>query len=489
MEIREGLTFDDVLLQPQASEILPSDAVLTTCLTRNIVINVPLVSAAMDTVTEAKLAIVMAQMGGIGVIHRNLSIEEQAEEVRKVKRFESGMVVNPITIGPDATLKQLRALSQHHNISGIPVVQDDGRLVGIITNRDIRFADDLSQKVSDLMTKEVVTVKNLNDDGFSEGQARALLHQHRIERLVVVDDNHRCIGLITVKDMDKAESAPNACKDAQGRLRVAAASTVGDAGYDRAIALIAAGADAIIIDTAHGHSSKVIDTVKRLKDNYPDAQIVAGNIATEAAAKALIEAGADAIKVGIGPGSICTTRIVAGVGVPQLTAIIDACKAAHGTGVPVIADGGIKYSGDMAKALAAGADCAMVGSLLAGTEETPGEVFLYQGRSYKSYRGMGSVAAMARGSADRYFQKDINDTMKLVPEGVEGRIAYKGAAAPILHQLLGGIRAAMGYTGSRTIKDLHENAEFLRITGAGLRESHVHDVHIARESPNYSMPS
>ena len=485
MEIREGLTFDDVLLQPKASDILPADASLKTRLTKKIDINVPLVSAAMDTVTEAPLAIAMAQTGGIGVIHRNLSIEEQAEEVRKVKRYESGMVVNPITIGPEATLKQIRALGQHHNISGIPVVEDSGKLVGIVTNRDVRFATNPNEKVSDLMTRDLVTVKA----GATEKEARALLHKHRIERLIVVDDEYRCKGLITVKDMDKAESHPNACKDSKGRLRVAAASTVGDAGYDRAIALISAGADAVVIDTAHGHSSKVIEQVKRLKENYPDAQIIAGNIATEAAAIALIEAGADAIKVGIGPGSICTTRIVAGVGVPQLTAIMDACKAAKKANVPVIADGGIKYSGDMAKALAAGAECAMVGSLLAGAEETPGEVFLYQGRSYKSYRGMGSVSAMARGSADRYFQKEVNDTMKLVPEGIEGRIAYKGPVAPILHQLLGGVRATMGYTGSHTIKDLHKNAEFVKITGAGLRESHVHDVHIAREAPNYSMPT
>ncbi|WP_427450625.1 IMP dehydrogenase [Litorimonas sp. WD9-15] len=484
MEIREGLTFDDVLLQPKASDILPAEASLKTRLTRGITINVPLVSAAMDTVTEANLAIAMAQTGGIGVIHRNLSIEEQAEEVRKVKRYESGMVVNPITIGPDATRAELGALGRHHNISGIPVVETDGKLVGIVTNRDVRFADDPEEKVSALMTRDLVTVK----EGATEAEARALLHKHRIERLIVVDDDYRCVGLITVKDMDKAESFPNACKDEKGRLRVAAASTVGDAGYDRAIALISAGADAVVIDTAHGHSIKVIEQVKRLKKNYPDAQIIAGNIATEAAAKALIDAGADAIKVGIGPGSICTTRIVAGVGVPQLTAIMDACKVAQKAGVPVIADGGIKYSGDMAKALAAGAECAMVGSLLAGAEETPGEVFLYQGRSYKSYRGMGSVSAMARGSADRYFQKEV-DSMKLVPEGIEGRIAYKGPVGPILHQLLGGIRATMGYTGSKTIADLHKNAEFVKITGAGLRESHVHDVHIAREAPNYSMPS
>ena len=485
MEIREGLTFDDVLLQPCASDILPADAVLKTRLTKGIEINVPLVSAAMDTVTEAPLAITMAQTGGIGVIHRNLSIDEQAEEVRKVKRFESGMVVNPVTIGPDSTLAELKLIGQKYNISGIPVVEGDGTLVGIVTNRDVRFASNPKEKVSNLMTKEVVTVK----EGASEDEARALLHKHRIERLLVVDDAYKCVGLITVKDMDKALSHPNACKDAQGRLRVAAASTVGDAGYERCVALIEAGVDALVIDTAHGHSIKVIDQVKRLKAAYPDQQIIAGNIATESAAKALIEAGADALKVGIGPGSICTTRIVAGVGVPQLTAIFNVCKAAHKAGVPVIADGGIKYSGDMAKALAAGASCAMVGSLLAGAEETPGEVFLFQGRSYKAYRGMGSVSAMARGSADRYFQKEVNDTMKLVPEGIEGRVAYKGPAGPILHQLLGGVRASMGYTGSKDIPTLHKNAEFVRITNAGLRESHVHDVAMTREAPNYSAPT
>jgi IMP dehydrogenase len=484
MEIREGLTFDDVLLQPRASEILPSDAVLKTRLTKSININVPLISAAMDTVTEATLAIAMAQTGGIGVIHRNLSIEEQAEEVRKVKRYESGMVVNPVTISPNATRRQLGEIGQRLNISGIPVVEDDGKLVGIVTNRDVRFADDPDELVSNLMTTNIVTVK----EGISESEARALLHKHRIERLLVVDDKYRCVGLITVKDMDKALSHPNACKDSRGRLRVAAASTVGQSGYDRAIALIDAGVDAVVIDTAHGHSSKVIAIVKRLKTDYPKSQIIAGNIATAEAAEALITAGADAIKVGIGPGSICTTRIVAGVGVPQLTAIVDVFRIANKAGIPVIADGGIKYSGDMAKALAAGAECAMVGSLLAGAEETPGEVFLYQGRSYKSYRGMGSVSAMSRGSADRYFQKEVSDKMKLVPEGIEGRIAFKGPVGPILHQLLGGIKAAMGYTGSKTIKELHENAKFIKITNAGLRESHVHDVHIAREAPNYSVP-
>lgn len=485
MEIREGLTFDDVLLQPCASNIMPADANLKTRLTREISINVPLISAAMDTVTEARLAIVMAQTGGIGVIHRNLSIEEQAEEVRKVKRFESGMVVDPVTIHPEATLAQLRELASRHSISGIPVVEESGKLVGIVTNRDVRFATDPSETVSNLMTRDVVTVK----EGASEDEARALLHKHRIERLLVVDEAYKCVGLITVKDMEKAETHPNACKDSHGSLRVAAASTVGDAGYDRAVALINAGVDAVVIDTAHGHSIKVVEQVSRLKTEFPGTQIIAGNIATRAAAQALIDAGADALKVGIGPGSICTTRIVAGVGVPQLTAIMDACSAAGTAGVPVIADGGIKYSGDMAKALAAGAESCMVGSLLAGTEEAPGEVFLFQGRSYKSYRGMGSVSAMARGSADRYFQKEVSDTMKLVPEGIEGRVGYKGAAAPILHQLIGGVRAAMGYTGSPTIPDFHKNAEFVKITNAGLRESHVHDVAIAREAPNYQAPS
>lgn len=484
MEIREGLTFDDVLLQPKASDIIPAQARLNTRLTRSISMNVPLISAAMDTVTEAPLAIAMAQIGGIGVIHRNLSVEAQAEEVRKVKRYESGMVVNPVTIAPDATRAELTALGERHNVSGLPVVERDGKLVGIITNRDVRFADDPTQQVRDLMTTDLVTAT----EGVSQAEARTLLHKHRIEKLIVVDENYRCVGLITVKDMEKAESFPNACKDASGSLRVAAASTVGNAGYERAEALIDAGVDALVIDTAHGHSSAVGAQVTRIKQAFPDTQVIAGNIATQAAAQALIDAGADALKIGIGPGSICTTRIVAGVGVPQLTAIMDACKAADSAGIPVIADGGIKYSGDMAKALAAGASSAMVGSLLAGTEEAPGEVFLYQGRQYKAYRGMGSVAAMARGSADRYFQKEVSDSMKLVPEGIEGRVAYKGPVGPILHQLLGGVRAAMGYTGSETIEAFHDNAEFVRITGAGLRESHVHDVHIAREAPNYSMP-
>ena len=482
MEIREGLTFDDVLLQPRASDIIPADADLSTRLTKDITLNAPLISAAMDTVTEALLAITMAQAGGIGVIHRNMTDAEQAEEVRKVKRYESGMVVNPVTIHPEATLDELRALAAHHQISGIPVVEKSGKLVGIVTNRDVRFARDGSELVGNLMTRETVTVT----EGTSDEDAKALLHEHRIERVLVVDDAYRCVGLITVKDMEKAKSYPNACKDGKGRLRVAAASTVGDAGYARCEALIDAGVDAVVIDTAHGHSIKVIDQVKRLKKNF-NVQVIAGNVATFEATRALIDAGADAIKVGIGPGSICTTRIVAGVGVPQLTAIMDCVRAAKDAGVPIIADGGIKYSGDMAKALAAGAEACMVGSLLAGAEETPGETFLFQGRTYKAYRGMGSVAAMARGSADRYFQKEVNDAMKLVPEGIEGRVGYKGPAAPILHQLLGGVRASMGYTGSRTISDFHDNALFVRITNAGLKESHVHDVAIAREAPNYSQ--
>jgi len=482
MEIREGLTFDDVLLQPRASNILPGSANLSTRLTKTINLNAPLLSAAMDTVTEAPLAIAMAQAGGIGIIHRNLSNDEQAEEVRKVKRYESGMVVNPVTINPDATVAELRMMADHHAFSSFPVVEPDGKLVGIVTNRDTRFASDPEERISSLMTRELITVK----EGVSEAKAKELLHANRIEQVLVVDKDFRCVGLVTVKDMEKAQSYPNACKDERGRLRVGAASTVGEAGYERAVALIEAGVDAVVIDTAHGHSIMVIEQVERIKKHYPDVQIIAGNIATEEAAVALIKAGADALKVGIGPGSICTTRIVAGVGVPQLTALIDVCKAAHKAKVPVISDGGIKYSGDMAKALAIGADSVMVGSLLAGASETPGDVFLYQGRSYKSYRGMGSVGAMARGSADRYFQKEVSDSMKLVPEGIEGRIGFKGPVGPIIHQLLGGVRAAMGYTGSATISDFHKNALFVRITNAGLRESHVHDVAIAREAPNYS---
>jgi IMP dehydrogenase len=485
--LREALTFDDVLLKPGLSELLPADADIRSRITRDIQLNIPIVASAMDTVTEAKMAIAMAQAGGLGVIHRNLEPEEQAAQVRQVKKFESGMVVNPVTIAPGATLADALALMEDHRISGIPVVEGGGngragKLVGILTNRDVRFATDPRQKVAELMTKErLVTVR----EGVGQDDAKRLLHQHRIEKLLVVDDQYRCVGLITVKDIEKAVANPNACKDEQGRLRVAAATTVGDKGFDRTSQLIAAGVDLVVVDTAHGHSRLVLDAVTRIKRLSNAVQLVAGNIATSEGAKALIDAGADAIKVGIGPGSICTTRVVAGVGVPQLTAIMDVVEVARRSGTPVIADGGIKYSGDLAKALAAGADCAMVGSLLAGTDETPGEVFLYQGRSYKTYRGMGSVGAMARGSADRYFQQDIKDTLKLVPEGVEGQVPYKGAAATVLHQLSGGLRAAMGYVGAKNLKELHEKAEFVRVSGAGMRESHVHDVTITRESPNY----
>ena len=485
--LREALTFDDVLLKPGLSELLPSDADIRTRITREISLNIPIIASAMDTVTEAKMAIAMAQAGGLGVLHRNLEPDAQAAQVRQVKKFESGMVVNPVTIAPAATLADALALMQDHGISGIPVVEGGGsgragKLVGILTNRDVRFATDPRQSVAELMTKErLITVS----ESVGQDEAKRLLHQHRIEKLLVVDDEYRCVGLITVKDMEKAVANPHACKDEQGRLRVAAATSVGDKGFDRTGRLIEAGVDLVVVDTAHGHSRAVLDAVTRIKRLSNKVQVVAGNIATSEGAKALIDAGADAIKVGIGPGSICTTRIVAGVGVPQLTAIMDAVEVAHKSAIPVIADGGIKYSGDLAKALAAGADCAMVGSLLAGTDETPGEVFLYQGRSYKTYRGMGSVSAMARGSADRYFQQDIKDTLKLVPEGVEGQVPYKGAVATVLHQLAGGLRAAMGYVGAKDLQELHEKAEFVRISGAGMRESHVHDVTITRESPNY----
>ncbi|MEE2567144.1 IMP dehydrogenase [Hyphobacterium marinum] len=488
-EIGEGLTFDDVLLQPGASSVLPADAELTTRVARDIHLNIPILSAAMDTVTEAPLAIALAQAGGLGVIHRNLTIAQQAEEVRRVKRFESGMVVNPITIAPTATLAELKDLMAHHKVSGIPVVEGGkggpGKLVGIITNRDVRFADDPNEKVASLMTRDVVTVR----EGADPDEARRLLHKHRIERLLVVDGDGRCVGLITVKDMDKARTHPLAAKDAQARLRVAAATTVGDSGMERAEALVEAGVDAVVIDTAHGHSQAVIDQVGRVKRLSNAVQVVAGNVATYDATRALIDAGADCVKVGIGPGSICTTRIVAGVGVPQLTAVMEARRAADGSDATIIADGGVKYSGDFAKALAAGADAVMMGSLLAGTEEAPGEVFLYQGRSYKAYRGMGSVAAMARGSADRYFQKDVGDQMKLVPEGIEGQVPFKGPVGPILHQMVGGLRAAMGYTGAKTLAEFREKANFIRITGAGLRESHAHDVTITREAPNYPTPT
>jgi IMP dehydrogenase len=486
MTIREALTFDDVLLVPGPSDVLPGQVDTRTRLTKSVELGIPLISAAMDTVTEAGLAIAMAQAGGMGVIHRNLMIEEQAEQVRRVKKFESGMVVNPVTIAPDATLADALSLMERYRISGIPVVEGAngkgaGKLVGILTNRDVRFATDKRQPVHELMTKKLITVR----EGVGAEEAKRLLHQHRIEKILVVDDSYRCTGLITVKDIEKAQKFPNACKDERGRLRVAAATSVGDDGFARAMALIEAECDVVVVDTAHGHSKGVLDTVTRIKKQSNYTQILAGNIATADGAKALIDAGADAVKVGIGPGSICTTRIVAGVGVPQLTAIMDAVEAARKTGTPVIADGGIKYSGDLAKAIAAGADVAMVGSLLAGTEEAPGDVFLYQGRSYKGYRGMGSLGAMARGSADRYFQAEVTDTLKLVPEGVEGQVAYKGPATNVVHQIVGGLRAAMGYTGCKDIATFHKNAKFVRITGAGLRESHVHDVVVTRESPNY----
>ena len=482
MKIRQAITFDDVLLQPGASEVLPADVNVSTFLTKSISLNIPLISAAMDTVTEARLAIAMAQAGGIGVIHRNLSIEEQAGEVAMVKKYESGVVMNPVTISPTATLGDLRELKARTGFSGIPVVETDGKIVGIITNRDTRFADDLNETIASLMTRNVVTVKMDTDPA----EARVLLHKHRIERLVIVDNDGKCIGLLTVKDMDKAAVNPNAAKDAAGRLRVAAASTVGDAGYERTMALIEAGVDAVVIDTAHGHSISVADAVRRAKKISNSVQIIAGNVATAEATKALIDAGADAVKVGIGPGSICTTRIVAGVGVPQLTAIEQCANIGAKTGIPIIADGGIKFSGDFAKALAAGAATAMMGSMFAGTEEAPGEVFLYQGRSYKAYRGMGSLGAMARGSADRYFQKDAA-AEKLVPEGIEGQVPFKGPIGPIVHQMVGGLRAAMGYVGAKDIDELHKKAEFVQITGAGLNESHVHDVMMTREAPNYSV--
>ena len=488
MQIRSALTFDDVLLEPGPSEVMPTETDVRTRLTNTISLNIPLSSSAMDTVTEAKLAIAMAQAGGIGVLHRNLTMKEQARQVRQVKKFESGVVINPATVTPATTLRDLKALKEKTGFSGYPVVEHDdpskpGRVVGIITNRDVRFADNLDQPISALMTKNVVTCR----EGVSGAEARRLLHENRIERLVVVDDENRCLGLLTVNDMEKAASNPNSAKDEHGRLLVAAASTVGDAGFQRSERLLDAGVDVLVIDTAHGHSRSVLEAVERVKRISNRVQVIAGNVATYDGTRALIDAGADAIKVGIGPGSICTTRIVAGVGVPQLTAIADAARAARESGTPIIADGGIKFSGDFAKALAAGASSAMMGSVFAGTEEAPGEVFLFQGRSYKAYRGMGSLGAMARGSADRYFQKEVANE-KLVPEGIEGQVPFKGPIGPIIHQMVGGLRAAMGYVGARTITELHERASFVQITGAGLRESHVHDVVMTRESPNYSIP-
>jgi IMP dehydrogenase len=485
MEIREGLTFDDVLLEPGASEVMPGQVDTTTQFTREIQLNIPIVSSAMDTVTESRLAIAMAQAGGMGILHRNLTVEDQADQVREVKRYESGMVINPMTIHPDTPLREIREIKARRRISGFPVVEPGtGRLVGMLTNRDMRFenGDDVAART--LMTSEnLITVR----EGCTQEEARDLLRRHKIERLIVVDDAYRAVGLITVKDMEKAQAHPFAAKDAQGRLLVGAASTVGDGGFERSLALIDAGVDVVVIDTAHGHNADVLKAVARLRREANRVQIVAGNVATYDGTRALIDAGADAVKVGIGPGSICTTRIVAGVGVPQLTAIADAARAARDTGVPVIADGGIKYSGDFAKALAMGAQAAMMGSAFAGTDEAPGEVFLYQGRSYKAYRGMGSLGAMANGSADRYFQKEVS-ALKLVPEGIEGQVAHKGPIGAVLHQMVGGLRAAMGYVGAGDIPAFQAKARFVRITGAGLRESHVHDVMMTREAPNYTSP-
>ena len=481
LTIREALTFDDVLLEPAHSEILPANTDITGQITRNISLKLPLISAAMDTVTEHRLAIAMAQLGGIGVLHKNFTIEGQAAEVAAVKRFEAGMVVNPVTISPNATLGEALSLMEAHKISGVPVVDADNKLVGILTNRDVRFARDHELTVAELMTKDVVTI----EPDASMGMARKLLHENRIEKLVVVDGDHRCTGLITVKDIEKAQTYPLASKDEAGRLLVAAATGAGPDGIARAEALIEAGADIIVVDTAHGHSEGVLKTVAAVRKLSNNVDIIGGNVATAEGAKALIDAGVDGVKVGIGPGSICTTRMVAGVGVPQLTAIMDAVSATREAGVPVIADGGIKFSGDLAKAIAAGAQSAMIGSLLAGTDETPGEVYLYQGRSYKAYRGMGSLGAMARGSADRYFQDEVSTPLKMVPEGIEGQVPYKGPAANVLHQLAGGLKAAMGYTGSASMAEMQKRARFLKITGSGLRESHVHDVTITKEAPNY----
>ena len=480
--IPEALTFDDVLLMPAESAVLPAEVDTSTRLTNSIPLNIPLISAAMDTVTESDMAIAMAQAGGIGVIHRNMSVETQASEVYRVKRFESGLVLDPVTISPDSTIGELRAIKSQHGFSGFPVVDDSGVLVGIITNRDIRFVSDDSVKVSTMMTTKVVTVPEHVDPEV----AKKLLHQHRIEKLIVVDDDDGCAGMMTVRDIQRSRDNPKSCKDSQGRLRVSAATGTGDKGVERALALFEAGSDAVVVDTAHGHSHGVIATVREIRSQAPDgAQIVAGNIATGEAAEMLIDAGADAVKVGIGPGSICTTRIVSGVGVPQLTAVLGVVETCVGNDIPVVADGGIKYSGDIAKAIAAGADSVMAGSVLAGTDESPGETILYQGRSYKVYRGMGSVGAMSQGAHERYFQSEQGDTRKYVPEGIEGRVPARGPVDNVLYQMIGGLRSSMGYTGNGTIAEMKTNCNFVRITNAGLSESHVHDVEITREAPNY----
>ena len=481
MDISEALTFDDVLLVPGASEVMPTTADTRTRLTKTISMNIPLLSSAMDTVTESKMAIAMAQAGGIGVLHRNLDIEEQARQVRAVKRFESGVVEHPITLTPDQTLADAQAMQARYKVSGFPVLGKDGRVLGIVTNRDMRFASDPATPIATMMTSENLAVIREPADLI---EAKSIMQARRIEKLLIVDGDSQLTGLLTIKDIEQAVLNPHACKDDMGRLRVAAASTVGEAGFERSMALVEAGVDVVVIDTAHGHSSAVADSVRQLRKAAPSVQIIAGNVATAVATRSLIDAGADAVKVGIGPGSICTTRIVAGVGVPQLTAVSDCAREAAKTGHTIIADGGIKFSGDFAKAIAAGASCAMIGSMLAGTDEAPGELFLYQGRSYKAYRGMGSVGAMARGSADRYFQKEVSNE-KLVPEGIEGQVAYKGSAGGVLHQLVGGLRAAMGYTGNATIAEMKGGCKFVKITAAGLHESHVHDVQITRESPNY----
>jgi len=480
--ITEALTFDDVLIRPNASSVMPNETNTSVNITKNISLNIPIISSAMDTVTEANLAIAMAQAGGLGVIHRNLDPDTQASHIRQVKKFESGMVVNPVTIDSGKSLKEAISLMKEHSISGIPVIGKLDKLVGILTNRDVRFATDDTQSIDSLMTKEnIITVT----EGVNMEEAKALLHKNRIEKLIVVDGEYRCVGLITVKDIEKAKLHPNATKDEKGRLRVAAATTVGSEGEERTEKLIEAEVDIIVVDTAHGHSLKVLKAVESIKKKYPNLQVIAGNIATKEGAKALVDAGADCVKVGIGPGSICTTRIVAGIGVPQFSAILEVSEYLQTIGIPMIADGGIKYSGDLAKALAAGANCAMIGSLLAGTDESPGEIFLFQGRSYKYYRGMGSIGAMARGSADRYFQEEVKNIHKLVPEGIEGQVPYKGPVSAVIHQLMGGLRASMGYTGAKDLKDFQKKAIFQKITNAGLRESHAHDVTITRESPNY----